>query len=126
MAHGINKKKGMDEFSPCGKTRVVELKNGKVTTYTVTPEDFGIKTIKFEKIASRDTAMGNAKLVLDVLQGKREGPEMDFFCMNAAAALYIADHVKGYREGMELARETLHQGRAYEKLQELITYQGAR
>jgi anthranilate phosphoribosyltransferase len=126
MVPGIDPSKGMDEFSPCGKTRVVELKNGQVTTYDVVPEDFGIKPVAFEKITSKDTAMGNANTVLDVLKGEQEGPVVDFFCMNAAAALYIADHAKSYREGMALARETLSQGRAYDKLQELIRFQGAR
>ena len=125
MVQGEDETKGMDEFSPCGKTRVVELKDGEVRIYHITPEDFGIKTIAFDQVASRNTAIGNAKVVREVLRERHEGPEADFFCMNAAAALYTAGRVESYRKGMAMAREALQQGSAYAKLQALISCQGA-
>jgi anthranilate phosphoribosyltransferase len=124
MAHGIEPGLGMDEFSPCGPTRVVELRNNKVETYELTPEDFGIKQIPFSRIASRSTARENARIIMEVLQGQYDRPEADYFCMNAAAALYISDFAKNYAEGFIMAKDALTRGKAYEKLLQLKEFQG--
>ncbi len=115
---------GMDEFSLAGPTRVVELRNNKIETYDVTPEDFGARTTAFDAIASRKTAGGNARAILDVLHRRIDCPEAEFFCMNAAAALYISGFAKDYRSAMDLAREALASGQAYEKLEQLRSVQG--
>lgn len=125
MVQGNSPDLGMDEFSPCGATRVVELSNGDISVYEVRPEDFGIKQVDFSLIASRNTAMGNAQTILDVLQGGYDTPEADFFCMNAAAALYIAGYSDNYAKGMIMAKEALANGNAYKKLQDLKNFQGA-
>ncbi len=124
MAEDQDKSFGMDEFSLSGPTRVVELKNGKIETYEVSPEDFGLKTVKFDRIASSPSAQGNARRVYDVLSGKYDLPEADFFCMNAAAALYISGLASSYAEGAESARQALAQGKALEKLENLRRFQG--
>jgi len=124
MAQGIDPALGMDEFSLAGPTRVVELRDAAITTYAVTPEDFGLKTVPFEKIASRRTAAENAQVILAVLQGEYDRPEADFFCMNAGAALYIAGLARNYRQGTEMAKQALATGKAYEKLERLRLCQG--
>lgn len=124
MVFGNDPAEGMDEFSPAGPTRVVELNNGRIDTYEVTPEDFGIKPTSFESVASRTTAEDNASAVLDVLCGNYDTALGDFFCMNAAAALYISGHAGSYAAGMEMARESLETGKALEKLEHLREFQG--
>jgi anthranilate phosphoribosyltransferase len=124
LAKGFDRSLGMDEFSLCGPTMVVELRGGAISTYEVTPEDFGLKTVPFEKIASMKSAGENAAVVTEVLQGKRGGAAAEFFCMNAAAALYIAGKAEGYREGTEMAREALEAGAAWEKFEAMREYQG--
>lgn len=124
MVEGMDAGLGMDEFSLGGPTRVVELRDGSVTTHTVTPEDFGMKTMPFSAFASRATAADNAGAILEVLEGRCESPLADFFCMNAAAALYISDAVKDYRHGVEAAKQALAQGKAREKLERLREHQG--
>jgi anthranilate phosphoribosyltransferase len=125
MVQGEDKNKGMDEFSVSGPTRVAELINGNIQTYEVVPEDFGIKTIDFGKIASSSSAQENAQRILNVLKGQYDSPEADFFCMNAAAALYSADLAGNYREAMDLAKQALAKGKALEKLNFLREYQGS-
>jgi anthranilate phosphoribosyltransferase len=115
---------GMDEFSPCGPTRVVELRAGRVERYEVTPSDFGIRPINFADAASRKTAHDNANAILDVLRFRHEGPLADFFCMNAAAALYLADMAETYAKAMDMAKTALAGGAAYEKLHRLKEFQG--
>lgn len=126
MVRGESPEKGIDEFSLSGPTRVAELREGNISVYEVTPEDFGMKSVPFERIASRRSAQENARVVLDVLQGKEVGPAADFFCMNAAAALYIAGIAPDYRKAADMTREALASGGALCKLDELRTFQGTR
>jgi len=126
MVQGLDPRLGMDEFSLSGPTRVVELRNGNIEAYEVTPEDFGLRTIDFAEIASRDDAQENTRAILDVLDGKYDTPVADFFCMNAGAALYVAGSAKDYRQGTEMARQALAGGKAYEKLEQLRGCQGVR
>lgn len=124
MAEGMEPALGMDEFSLAGPTRVTELRQGDVTTYEVTPADFGLKTVPFSAIASRSTALENAQAIQDVLNGRCDGPQADFFCMNAAAALHLSGMASSYRDGVERARQALATGKAREKLEQLRECQG--
>ena len=123
MAEEIDEDMGMDEFSLSGPTRVVELKNSKIETYDLTPSDFGVPTRKFELIASKDSAQENADTIMNVLKGAYDTPEADFFCINAAAALYISDFADNYEKATTMAKEALASGKAYEKLMLLIESQ---
>ena len=125
MSDSTEKDKGMDEFSLAGPTRVVELRDGSIQTYEVTPEDFGLKTVSISKIASSRSAYENAMRILNVLKGEYDTPDADFFCMNAAAALYISDMVKSYTQGLDKAKEALASGKAFEKLERLRELQGS-
>jgi len=124
LAEGFDPSLGMDEFSLCGPTKVVELRNGAITSYEITPEDFGMKQVPLKQIASMKSGEENAAVVLEVLQGKRGGAAADFFCMNAAAALYIAGMAKDYRKATDMACEALESGKAWEKLEAMLEYQG--
>ena len=122
-AYDRDKNQGMDEYSNVGPTRVVELRNSKIEIYEVTPDDFGVKTAKYEDIMSLNDANENAKVILDVLSGKYDLPVADLFCMNAAAALYVSDVAKDYKQGMQLAKEALASGKALEKLEQIREFQ---
>jgi anthranilate phosphoribosyltransferase len=124
MTEGMDRDLGMDEFSLAGPTRVVELRNGIIETYEVTPQDFGLRMVDFSRIASRKDARENTKAILDVLQGRYDTAEADFFCMNAASALYLAGLANSYRQGTELAKQALATGKAYAKLKQLRQSQG--
>ncbi len=123
MVEGMERSRGMDEFSPCGPTRVVELRNGKTDVYELSPPDFGCRISPFEKIASLPTARENADAIVKVLEGRAEGPLADFFCMNAGAMLYLSGMANNYRRGTELAREATISGKALAKLNELVALQ---
>lgn len=120
MVNGVDAARGIDEFSPCGPTRVVELKDGKIETYTVQPEDFGIKTHDAFDVASLNKAYDNASAIKQVLSGDYSSPYADLFCMNAAAALYVSGASKSYRDGMERARQALCSGEALMQLNRLV------
>lgn len=124
MVFNHNPAEGMDEFSASGPTRVVELRDGDVNTYEVTPEDFGVKTMDFREVASLNTAQANAQSILEVLREKHDTPLADFFCMNSAAALYVAGVAESYAKGMQKSKEALAKGKAFEKLEQLREIQG--
>lgn len=90
----------------------------------MTLADFGLKTLDFSKIAGSQSAQGNARRVLEVLTGHYDCPEADFFCMNAAAALYISGIADSYASGTDMAKDVPAKGKALEKLENLRHFQG--
>jgi anthranilate phosphoribosyltransferase len=107
---------GLDEVSTFGKTYVSELKNGKIETYEVTPEDFGIKRSKPADLAGGD-AKANAAIALDILNGRR-GPMRDIVALNAACGIYAGGRAASIKEGLEKAVEAIDSGKAMGRLNE--------
>lgn len=108
----------LDEVSISGRTRVSELKNGKVRTYYVKAKDFGLKENSLKSIKG-GTVKENAKTVREVLSGLK-GPKRDIVLMNSAMALVAAGRAKGFKEGVRLSEEAIDSGRALRKLEGLI------
>ncbi|RNA64904.1 anthranilate phosphoribosyltransferase [Prosthecochloris sp. ZM_2] len=125
QVNGLDASRGIDEFSPCGPTRVVELRDGEIEHYELSPSDFGIREWRFDDIRSLGTARENADAVLDVLRGRYDGSVADFFCINAAAALYCSGLADDYRSATLMARESVASGEAMRKLEALQEYQGS-
>jgi anthranilate phosphoribosyltransferase len=107
-----------DEVSIVGPTRVSELRDGRVLTYTITPEDFGLRRGELSDIKGGDV-FENARIVRRVLAGEG-GPREDMVALNAAAAFVAAGLSPGFAEGIDLARQSIHSGKAREKLEALI------
>lgn len=66
----------MDEITLTGETTVSEIKDGKVTTYTITPEQFGLKRCEIAKLQGGDGAV-NAQITRDILSGKEQDQRGD-------------------------------------------------
>ncbi|MDW7731430.1 MAG: anthranilate phosphoribosyltransferase [Methanolobus sp.] len=107
---------GMDEISNISETYVAELKAGKVTTYTLTPEELGIKRATTSDIAG-GTPKENAQDIIRILKGEK-GPKRDLIVMNSAAALYVAGKAGSVKEAIPMVEEVIDSGRAMEKLLE--------
>ena len=108
---------GIDEITVCAKTKVCELKGGRIESYEISPEDFGLKISSLNSIAG-GTPQENANIILDILSGAK-GPKRDVVLMNAAAALLAAGKAKGYKDGIELAAQSIDSRNAMKKLNEL-------
>jgi len=111
---------GLDEITTTGPTKICELNNGRIRTYSITPNDFGIKKVKLSDIQGKDI-QANARILKEILAGKNS-PYRDIVSLNAAAALYVADAASSIKEGLELVHITIDSGRAREKLQHLIDF----
>lgn len=105
----------LDEISITGRTQVSRLKNERVETYSIEPEDFGLQRAEPEAITGGD-ADENARIVLSVLRGD-PGARRDMVLLNAAAALVAAGVASDFRDGLDQAAEAIDSGRAMEKLE---------
>lgn len=113
---------GMDEISNIGETHVAELRAGKVSTYTLRPEDLGFKRAKSADIAG-GTPDANARMLVKILQGER-GARRDIVVMNSAAALLVGGAVKDLPEGVEEAYRVIDGGDALAKLTNFVAEAG--
>lgn len=107
-----------DEISITGTTFVSELRDGKVTAYQVVPEDFGMSRARIDDIRGGD-AKENAAIVTHVLKGE-EGPKRDMILLNAGAAFYASAKVADMKAGIEMAKDSIDSGKAFQKLQALV------
>lgn len=110
----------LDEITITGKTKVTELKNGRIRTYYLTPEKFGIKRARLEDIKGGD-ARENSEIIQSVLRGDR-GPKRDVALLNASAALVCSGKARDFKGGIKLAAEAIDSGKALEKLYQMIEF----
>ena len=89
---------GLDEFSVSGATRVVELREGELATYDVTPEEVGLERAADGAVGA-GTPDANARVLRRVLEGE-PGTERSLALLNAAAAVYVSGRAESIREGV--------------------------
>ncbi len=114
VVHGDD---GLDEITTTTTTRVSELVDGVVKTYTLNPTDLGIPKAQSTDLAG-GTPEENARLTLSVLNGER-GPKRDIVTLNAAAAMVAGGKAETLKAGLALAEESIDSGKALEKLRAL-------
>lgn len=115
IVHGAG---GLDELSSAGRNKVTQLRNGKITTYYLHPQELGLAPISAEQLKG-GTPQENAQIALDILQGEA-GPRREVVLLNAAACLVAADKASDFREGLALAARAIDEGEALRKLDQLI------
>ena len=109
----------LDEISMCAPTSVCEIRDGKLTSYEITPEQFGYE--RCEKGAlTGGTPAENAEITKAILKGEEKGPKRQAVCLNAGAALYIAGKAASIEEGVKLAESLIDSGAALKKLEEFV------
>jgi anthranilate phosphoribosyltransferase len=101
---------GLDEFSVSGATRVVELKDGALSTYDVTPEQVDLEPAADGAVGA-GTPEQNALVLRDVLAGN-PGTERSLAVLNAGAAIYVAGGEETLAEGVRAAERAIDSGAA--------------
>ncbi|MDP1597377.1 MAG: anthranilate phosphoribosyltransferase [Methylotenera sp.] len=109
---------GMDEISFTGDTYVAELKDGKVSEYTLNPNQFGLGLHELASIKVSDAHASKA-MILDVLSGKT-GAAREIVLLNSGAAIYVSGIASSLQAGIAIAADMLDNGKAMQKLQQLI------
>ena len=116
----VHAEDGMDEISIGATTKVAELKDGKVTTYTVSPEKFGLNRGNVSDLAVAGAAESLA--VINNVLDNQDGPAKEIVVLNAGAAIYAADLADSLEHGIAKAAEVIASGAAKEKLASLISF----
>lgn len=120
VVHGT----GMDEISPLALTKVIEIRDGKTSEWTVDPTRHGYKNHEPQDLAGGPPAE-NASAVLAVLGGKGNRASRGAVVLNAGAALYVGGRAKKLDEGIELAEEALDAGAGLKALERLRAAYGS-
>jgi len=117
VVHGYG---GMDEISTLGETRISEIDEGKIKTYTFHHKDAGIAESQLSAVAGGD-AEENAGIIRGVLNGHL-GAARDIVVLNAGAAIYVAGKAESIVEGVRVANDAIDSGVAVKKLNDLIEF----
>ena len=120
LVHGSD---GLDEMTTTGVTHVVELKDGNIHAFDISPEDAGLKRATLADLKGGDPSH-NAAALTAVLDGAH-GPYRDIAILNSAAALIVAGKAANLTEGAALAARSIDEGRARAALARLVAVSNA-
>jgi anthranilate phosphoribosyltransferase len=115
VAHGD----GYDEITTTGETQVAELRDGRIRSFTLTPEAVGLMRHTKDELRGGDAAY-NAEALRAMLAGKA-GAFRDTVLMNAGAGLVVAGRVDRIEDGMKQAAAAIDAGKALAMLNTLVS-----
>jgi anthranilate phosphoribosyltransferase len=116
----VHAHEGLDEIGVAGPTTVAEMlmrESAWVTTYDITPEQYGFD--RYEPGAVRGGSVADNVAIVERVLGGEPGPYRTIVLLNAAAALYAGDAVPSIASGIDLAAESIDSGAARGKLEQL-------
>lgn len=116
LVHGAD---GLDEITLADRTFVAECNQGRVRTFEVTPEDFGLPRAEISGLRC-DEAAASASVIKSILNGQRRDAARNLVIANAAAALTVGGVGEDLRAAARLAEQSIDSGAANQKLDELI------
>ncbi|OGS17467.1 MAG: anthranilate phosphoribosyltransferase [Elusimicrobia bacterium RIFOXYA2_FULL_50_26] len=117
VVHGED---GMDEITITGPTTIADLNNDEINLFTITPEQFGLKSASLAELKGGD-AKQNAGVIEEIFEGHK-GPRRDIVLLNASAGLVVGGKARDMKEGITLASGAIDSGKAKQKLAELIAF----
>ncbi len=116
----VNGYGGLDELTVTGPNRISYLReDGAIVHLDIDPTELGFHMASINDLKG-DDAPRNAAILRGVLDGSETGAKRDVVLLNAGAAMMAAGEVKSIRDGVRLARDVIHSGKAVEKLDSLI------
>jgi anthranilate phosphoribosyltransferase len=120
----VHSKDGLDEFSLAAPTRVSEYKDGKLNSYNVMPEDFGLASQGMGSLKANNVTESLAIIegVFNGEPGDQFACAADLISLNAGAAIYVSGVASSFSEGVAMAQDVIATGQAGEKLKELALF----
>lgn len=118
VVHGQSPEGGLDELTTTGPSRVAVVRDGKVTSSTLAPEELGLERARLDDLRV-ESVEKSARLIRSILDGQ-EGPARDIAALNAGAALVVAGLASELSEGLAQAQEAIDAGRAGIALEKLV------
>lgn len=116
----VHAEDGLDEISIGSETKVAELKEGEVTCYRISPQQFGIEPCDLGNLVVRDTQQ--SLLMIRAAFGNKTNAAAEIVKLNAGAALYACNKASTLAEGVEMAGSVIASGAARHKFQQYIEY----
>jgi anthranilate phosphoribosyltransferase len=110
---------GLDEITLSASTDVLELRDDKISSYEISPEDFGYARVLPEELRGYEPEEA-ARISRDILNGQA-GPLRDLVCLNAAASLYVLGVVPSLEQGIAVASQSIDSGSALSALERTIS-----
>ncbi|MBX5469759.1 MAG: anthranilate phosphoribosyltransferase [Thermoleophilaceae bacterium] len=114
----VSSEDGLDEISVSGRTRVIEVREGRLADYTVSPEELGVEPAPPGALRA-GAPEENAEVTRAVLCGRR-GPERSLTVLNAAAAIYVGGRADSIAEGVRAAEDAIDSGAAHDVLERFV------
>jgi anthranilate phosphoribosyltransferase len=115
VVHGHD---GLDEITVTGSTTICEASNGRLNSYFITPEQFGLNRRALSELVGGGPEE-NAAIARAVLSGER-GAKRDVVLLNSAVCLYMARGDATLRQCVSIAAELIDSGKAMAKLDEFV------
>lgn len=109
---------GADELSVSARTFVSEYRHGEFSQFEIVPEEYGFERGEIEDLRGGD-AQQNATILKNILLGEDQSSRRDTVLLNAAAGIYVSG-TGSLEEALLRAQESLDEGSAHQKLQQLI------
>jgi len=116
----VNAEDGLDEISIATASNIAELKDGIVSTYQITPEQFGFQRAGLESLAVEGAESSLA--MLEAVLNNKSGAAKDIVALNAGAAIYAANLESTIEAGIKKAQQVIENGAALEKFNALISF----
>jgi anthranilate phosphoribosyltransferase len=117
----VSSEDGLDEISVSGATRAVELKNGEIRRFSVTPEALGVDSFPADAVGAADPER-SASVARAVLGGDGAGAERALVLVNAGAAIYVGGRADALEAGVQRAAEAIDSGAALDALERFVAY----
>ena len=116
----LHSQDGLDEISTASSTSVAELRDGEIKEYSISPSDFGLKTLAIEglRVSSPEESLQMAK---EALKGKNQAAAQ-MVAMTSGAALYVAGLADTLKVGVDISMEGIKKGIGLQKLDELVSF----
>lgn len=114
----VHAEDGMDEISISAPTHVAELNQGKISSYTISPSDFGMDMAPLDEL--RVDSAEQSLAVIRAVFADNPGPARDIVCLNAGAAIYVSGCADSLAAGVEAAHTAISSGKAAAVLQNLV------
>ena len=113
---------GLDEITISGPTKISEITDqGRITTYKITPADFGLQTGSKADLVTGDLP-DNVTATEMILDGQDIGSRRDTVLLNAGAVIYLSGITDTFQDGVKKAKDSIESGIAKKKLQDLIDF----
>src|SRR3954453_11457020 len=117
----VSSEDGLDEISVSGTTRAVELRDGEIHSFSITPEALRVEAYAADAVGPADPSR-SAEIARAVMSGTASGAERALVVVNAGAAIYVGGGSASLEEGVREAERAIDSGAATDALERFVAH----